>query len=303
MDGLLIIDKPSGCTSHDVVLRIRRLLAMKRVGHGGTLDPDATGVLVITLGQATRFFPYISKSDKTYEGQIRLGFSTDTYDASGRPTSEEKTSGLPGAAEVAAAMKTFEGETSQVPPPYSAKKLGGRPAYSLARARNAFALEPVRVVVHAFQMLGFAPPVLDFRATCSAGTYVRSLAHDLGVKLGCGAHLCRLRRTSSGPYAAEDAVSLADVERAAAGSRVYELLVPLERLLPDVPAAVLSPGGEARVKNGLPLFAEHLSGDGAERPSWEGATVVRVFAASGRLVALARPASGRVALRPFLIIR
>ncbi|MGZ4887344.1 MAG: tRNA pseudouridine(55) synthase TruB, partial [Candidatus Aminicenantales bacterium] len=196
MDGLLIIDKPPGCTSHDVVLRVRSLLGTKRVGHGGTLDPDATGVLLVALGQATRFFPFLSGHDKTYQGRIRLGHATDTYDAAGRPTTEEWTDAFPGDAAVAAAMKSFEGEILQVPPPYSAKKLGGRPAYKLARAGRDFVLEPVRVTVRLFRLENYAPPFLDFEAACSAGTYIRSLAHELGLKLGCGGHLHSLRRTS-----------------------------------------------------------------------------------------------------------
>ena len=204
-DGLLIIDKPAGPTSHDVVQSVRKALAMRRVGHGGTLDPDATGVLLVAAGQATRFFPFLSKENKVYEGRIRLGFATDTCDASGRPVSEVSAD-LPGRAELAEAMKAFEGEILQTPPRYSAKKIAGRPVYKMARADKKFDLEPVRITIERFVLLDYRPPDVDFEAACSAGTYIRSLAHDLGHRLGCGGHLAVLRRTSVGPYGLADAV-------------------------------------------------------------------------------------------------
>jgi len=304
MDGLLIIDKPQGCTSHDVVLRVRRLLGTRRVGHGGTLDPNATGVLLVALGQATRFFPFLSGHDKTYEGRIRLGCTTDTYDAAGRPTSEEWTGDFPGEAAVAAAMKSSEGEIRQVPPPYSAKKLGGKPAYKLARAGREFVLEPVRVAVRFFTLKNYAPPFLDFEAACSAGTYIRSLAHDLGLKLGCGGHLHSLRRTSSGPYDVDAAIPLSEVERAASEGRTGQLLIPLERLLPGAPAVVLSPEAGPRVANGSSLLRAHLA-DGSVGPfaGPDEVPVFRVFDVRGRLLALARPSAEGDALLPFLVLK
>jgi tRNA pseudouridine55 synthase len=303
MDGLLIIDKPPGCTSHDVVLRVRKLLGTRRVGHGGTLDPEATGVLLIALGQATRFFPYLSGQDKIYEGTIRLGYATDTYDASGHPTSEEKTTGLPSAAEIEAAMRALEGAIFQAPPAYSAKKVGGRPAYKLARARKEFILEPVRVMVSAFMFKNYTPPFVEFEAQCSSGTYIRSLAHDLGKKLGCGAHLHSLRRTSVGPNGLAQAVSLGDVEKAVEEARVHELIIPLEKLLPEAPAVVLSPGAVTRAKNGAALFPEHLTGPLGGSPAWGETPLFRVFDPSGKFLALARPSPDRDSLRPFLIVR
>jgi tRNA pseudouridine55 synthase len=302
MDGLLIIDKPPGCTSHDVVLRVRKLLNVKRVGHGGTLDPDATGVLLVALGRATRFFPFLSEQDKTYDGTVRLGFSTDTFDASGRPTSEEK-EGLPPLEAVAAAMKSMEGEILQVPPSYSAKKVGGSPAYKLARAREPFTLAPVRVAVRSFVLRSYAPPFIAFEATCSSGTYIRSLAHDLGLKLGCGAHLHSLRRTSVGPYVIADSIPLAGLEQAAAEGHLPTLVIPLERLLPGTPAITLSPEGAARVLNGSPLSPRHLVPASAEALPMADAGMFRLFDSSGRLRALARPSAERDRLLPFLVIR
>jgi len=304
MDGLLIIDKPQGCTSHDVVVSVRRLLGTRRVGHGGTLDPDATGVLLVALGQATRFFPFLSGHDKIYEGRIRLGYATDTYDAAGRPTSKEWTDDFPGEAAVAAVMKSFEGEILQVPPPYSAKKLGGKPAYKLARAGRDFVLEPVRVAVRFFKLKNYAPPSLDFEAGCAAGTYIRSLAHDLGLKLGCGGHLRSLRRTSSGPYAVDAAIPLSEVARAASEGRASHLVIPLERLLPGAPAAVLSPEAGPRLANGSPLLRAHLAKFSADPFAWPAeAPVFKVFDSQGKLLALARPSAGGDALLPFLVLK
>ncbi len=299
MDGLLIVDKPRGCTSHDVVLRIRRLLKIKRVGHAGTLDPEATGVLLAAVGRATRFFPYLSGHDKTYAGSIRLGFATDTYDAAGRPASEEKAVGVSLDA-LASAMKSLEGEILQLPPPYSAKKIGGSPAYKLAREHKEFVLEPVRVVVRSFSLRAYAPPFLEFEAACSSGTYIRSLAHDLGLKLGCGAHLHALRRTSVGPYTLGDALSLDRIEEALAAGRLAEILIPLERLLPGVPAVVLAPEALELVLNGRPLSPEHLVPPAGP---WDRADLFQVFDASGKLAALARPSIDRTLLLPFLVLK
>jgi tRNA pseudouridine55 synthase len=302
MDGLLIVDKPHGCTSHDVVLRVRSLLKLKRVGHGGTLDPDATGVLLVALGQATRFFPYLSGQDKTYEGAIRLGFATDTYDASGRPASEEMADSPPVEA-VVAAMRSLEGEILQIPPPYSAKKIGGSRAYKLARARKEFTLKPARVVVRSFVLRDYAPPLVEFEVACSSGTYVRSLAHDLGLKIGCGAHLHSLRRTSVGPYSVGEAVSVAGIKEALAGGRLTGLIVPLERLLPASPALVLSSEATARVLHGSPLFPEHFVPPSGETLSRSDAAIFRVVSPSGSLLALARPSAGRDRLLPFLVVK
>ncbi|MBN2265997.1 MAG: tRNA pseudouridine(55) synthase TruB, partial [Candidatus Aminicenantes bacterium] len=206
-DGLIVIDKPAGPTSHDVVRRVRRALGANRVGHGGTLDPDATGVLLVAVGQATRFFPFLAGEDKVYDGRIRLGFATDTYDASGRRVTDESAE-FPDRGELLAAMKAFEGRLLQTPPRFSAKKVAGTPSYKLARAAREFSLAPVTVTVARFDLIGYRPPDVVFEVECSAGTYVRSIAHDLGLRLGCGAHLASLRRTSSGSFGLAEAVPL-----------------------------------------------------------------------------------------------
>ncbi len=301
-DGLLVIDKPAGPTSHDVVQRVRRLLGTRRVGHGGTLDPDATGILLVAAGQATRFFPYLAAERKVYEGRIRLGFSTDTYDATGSPTSPERTD-WPSSVALAGAMSAFVGDILQTPPRFSAKKLAGRPVYKMARAGEEFSLAPSPVTVFRFDLRDFRPPFVDFEAACSSGTYIRSLAHDLGAKLGCGAHLASLRRTAVGPYGLGDAVTLADLEEAADRGEAGRHILPLERLLPGVPAVTVLPEAEDRVRNGSPLGAAHLAVPSPELPP-DPATerLVRLFSGSGRLLALARPTADGNGFHPFLVI-
>jgi tRNA pseudouridine55 synthase len=304
MDGLLVIDKPAGCTSHDVVQRVRKILNVRRAGHGGTLDPDATGVLLVAVGQATRLFPFMAGQDKTYAGAIRLGFSTDTYDASGTPTSPETTE-WPLFTAVGEAMARAEGDVLQTPPPYSAKKVGGVPGYKLARARKPFALAPVRVVVHSFRPLAYEPPIIRFEARCSAGTYVRSLAHDLGTSLGCGAHLLSLRRTAAGSFTDRKAVSLEALAEAAEKGETARFITPLEGLLPDLPAVTLTAEGEARVANGSPLFPEHIGvpDEGRSPIDLPAGTVVRVFDRAGRLRSIAKPSPEGGRLLPCLVLK
>jgi tRNA pseudouridine55 synthase len=302
-DGLLVLDKPAGLTSHDVVRRVRRLLGTRRVGHGGTLDPDATGVLLVAVGQGTRFFPYLAKEGKVYEGVIRFGFATDTYDASGRPASGPCPV-LPGREAIAVAMETFVGTILQTPPRFSAKKLAGQPGYKRARAEEEFTLAPVEVTVTRFSPGDYNPPDLAFTAACSAGTYIRSLAHDLGQRLGCGAHLAALRRTSVGAYALGEAVSLAGLEEAAAAGQLGGLLRPLESLLPGVPAAIVRPEAEPFVRNGRPLGSAQLASAHLPAPQEAGprAGLVRLFSERGSLLALARRTPDGTALHPFLVL-
>ncbi len=301
MDGLLILDKPAGCTSHDVVLRVRRALKVRKVGHGGTLDPDATGVLLVAVGQATRFFSFLAGLDKTYEGTIRLGFSTDTYDASGRPTSEE-TSDFPPIDSLMAAMQRFQGENLQAPPPYSAKKVGGKPGYKLARSNQEFTLKSVLVTVRAFVLRSYAPPLVEFEMTCSSGTYVRSVAHDLGRSLGCGAHLLSLRRTSVGPFTVAVAVPLPRFEAEVREGRGTELLMPLESLLPDIPAVVILPDAVERVRNGSLLLPVHFTPGQGGFPDTQAHAAWKILDLSGNLLALARPDPEFGGLHPFLVI-
>ncbi len=302
MDGVIVVDKPGGCTSHDVVLAIRRLLKVRKAGHFGTLDPDATGVLLVAVGRAVRFFPYFAKQDKSYEGRIRLGIATDTYDASGRPLLPQISS-FPSEAELRTAMRTLEGEIYQLPPPFSAKKIGGKPMYELARAKKEFDRKPSRVFVRNFLLRKFAPPVVEFESVCSSGTYIRSLAHDLGVALGCGAHLESLRRTAAGPYQIQEAITLHQIEEAVGKGRpAVELMRPLEALLQDLPRIVLTPGDEIRARNGHPLSAEPYSGNPEGRDILVTGVPIRLFDTSGRFLALAEYSPEQNQLSPVLVV-
>jgi tRNA pseudouridine55 synthase len=301
MDGLIVVDKPGGCTSHDVVLRLRKLLRTPKAGHCGTLDPDATGILLLAVGRAVRFFPYLSRQDKIYEASIRLGFSTDTYDASGQATSPESRT-YPARPELLEAMRKWEGEILQIPPAFSAKKIGGRPMHKLARAGREVQPRPARVVVREFGLLEYAPPRVLCRIACSSGTYVRSLAHDLGRELGCGAHLSSLRRTAVGTHTLPNAWTLEEIEEAAR-SGLSEFLIPLEELLPEFPGFTLGPEDEARVRNGVPLpvnpaFRTVLE----ETPPGGGPVLIKLFGPSGNFVALARLSPEKDRFHPFLVL-
>jgi tRNA pseudouridine55 synthase len=252
MDGILIIDKPGGITSHDVVQRVRKLLKTSKVGHLGTLDPMATGVLLLCIGKATRVGRFLPSSPKEYVGEIRFGVATTTYDREGERTGPEQVL-THGRAEIQAAMSRLTGALDQKPPVISAKKMGGIPSYKLAR--RGMALEPIAVSVEVstFEITSFSAPLAGFRVVCSSGTYVRSLAHDLGQQLGCGAHLDSLRRVRSGDFSVERAVPL---ELATA-----ENIVPLEDLLPKLPRIEIENElSENRVRHGNAFQTELAPG-------------------------------------------
>src|ERR1700686_2981972 len=207
MNGVVVIDKPGGLTSHDVVNRVRRILGQRSVGHLGTLDPSATGVLPIVLGNLTRLAQFYVHSEKTYEGVIRFGFATDTYDAGGEPSAPLQDVHL-NREEVRALAAQFQGTIEQMPPPFSAKKIAGVPAYKLARKKQEVALKPVQVEIKEFEILDTNANQAAFRARVASGTYIRSVAHEMGQKLGCGAHLALLRRTAVAEFAIVEAHSL-----------------------------------------------------------------------------------------------
>lgn len=303
MDGLIVIDKPPGLTSHDVVLRIRKIIKGKKTGHCGTLDPDATGILLIAVGRATRLFPFLSGHDKTYRGTIRFGFSTDTYDASGRPTSAES-SEYPDENTLQRAMRQFEGRIFQNPPPYSAKKLGGQPSYKLARASREVLLKPQEVTIYRFELETFRPPLANFVAECSSGTYIRALAHDLGKLLGCGAHLAGLRRTASGEFRLADAHSLDEFRSKAESGDWQGLMIPIEELFPGLQAIKLNSEGEKRARHGNRILPGHVlvlpkgwpSASSGQNP------VFRLVARDGRLLALAKRSYDGEGFSPFLVL-
>jgi tRNA pseudouridine55 synthase len=274
ISGVLVVDKPVGLTSHDVVQIVRKGTNIRRAGHTGTLDPRASGVLVILIGPAVRLSEYVSASDKRYQAVIRLGATTDTYDADGRIISTSPLENLNEAA-FEDALQAFVGEIEQVPPPYSAVKVKGRKAYEMAREGEEVDLAPRRIMVYSLELLEWAPPEVVVDIYCSSGTYVRSLAHDLGEKLGCGAHLIGLRRTKSGRFTLRDAVPLRRLREAFEDGNWYQYLIPAAEALSDWPAVELQHEQVDAIRHGHRIPADE-GGD----------SMVRGVSEQGELVAL-----------------
>ncbi len=298
VDGLLIIDKPAGLTSHDVVARVRRILGEKRVGHTGTLDPFATGVLVVLVGRATRLAQFLSGADKEYEGVIRLGFATDTGDATGKRVNDasefhakaQSTQSLSGE-DIESALAGLRGEIKQVPPMFSAKKQQGRKLYELARRGEAIERKPVRITIHKFEVIERSGPLqtpnsdaasdLAVRVVCSAGTYVRTLAEDFGKQLGMGAHLAALRRTRAGEFRIEAAITLDDLQRRAeAGALAFVLLSP-DAALSRLPSVDLDIAAARRARNGMDVSVSVEVG-----AKWTEGERVRMRDEAGSLIAV-----------------
>ena len=282
MNGVLIIDKTAGMTSHDVVSRVRRIARERSVGHLGTLDPMATGVLPLVLGKMTRLAQFYKDAEKTYEGSIKFGFSTDTYDAEGEPTSESKPVEF-GLDELKLAVDKFRGQIQQIPPPFSAKKVNGVPAYKLARKNEPVELSPVTVEVKEFEILSFAEGIATFTARVSSGTYLRSIAHELGMGLGTGAHLSQLRRTQVGEFTAAEAVTLEKLETCAmSDEELGQVLIHPRKLLPAMPGIFASDEQMAKIRHGNPVNLAEFSKE----------PLVRVFAGQGELVCVASRVAG-----------
>ncbi|WP_299025048.1 tRNA pseudouridine(55) synthase TruB [uncultured Thermanaerothrix sp.] len=237
ISGVLVVDKPVGLTSHDVVQIIRKGTNIRRAGHTGTLDPRASGVLVVLIGPAVRLSEYVSASDKRYQAVIRLGETTDTYDSEGRVVSTSPVEITE--EQFAEVLQQFVGEIEQVPPPYSAVKVQGRRAYEMAREGEEVDLQPRKIKVYSLELLEWAPPEAVIDIHCSSGTYIRSLANDLGKVLGCGAHLVGLRRTRSGRFTLRDAVPLRKLREAFENGTWYQYLIPAAEALADWPAIEL----------------------------------------------------------------
>ena len=255
ISGVLVIDKPVGLTSHEVVQIIRHGTNIRRAGHTGTLDPRASGVLIVLIGPAVRLSEYVSASDKRYQAIIRLGATTDTFDADGRFTSKDETPQIT-EEQFETALKTFVGEIIQTPPPYSAVKVHGRPAYDMAREGEEVQLEPRKIQVYSLELLEWAPPEAVIDVYCSSGTYVRSLANDLGDKLGCGAYLTGLRRTKSGRFTLRDAVPLRKLREAFDAGNWYQYVIPAAEALSDWPALELNNEQVEAVRHGHRVPAE-----------------------------------------------
>jgi len=334
MDGLLVIDKPAGPTSHDVVARMRRALGERRIGHTGTLDPAATGVLPLVIGRATRLARFMS-DDKSYLATIRLGARTDTADATGQPIGERYAGPMPSMGAIDAALDAFRGYFVQQPPAFSAKRIGGTRSYALARAaarrdggKSGHATDgltlpaPVTVNASALNLIAIDGDTLALEVRCSSGFYVRSLARDLGEQLGTGAHLSALRRTRSGDAGLEQAIGLDEAERDPA--RAAATMIPLRRLLPHLPSVVLTEDGVNDTVHGRMLYtsglapsspggpnpgspAQHLrwgenSGSPAQHPGRSDSRFVRLFGPTGELVGIAAPGEAPGSLRAAVVL-
>ena len=281
MNGVVIIDKPPGLTSHDVVNRVRRILGQRSCGHLGTLDPLATGVLPIVIGNLTRLAQFYVHAEKTYEGVIRFGFATDTYDADGERTTPLQDAPINGD-EVRSLAAQFRGTIEQMPPPFSAKKIAGVPAYKLARKKQAVELKPVQVEIKEFEILDTSADRAIFRARVASGTYIRSLAHEMGRKMGCGAHLASLRRTTLAEFVVAEAHSLEALEAAMKQGIAESLFVHPRKLVPQLPSVTATEESAALIR----------SGRAVNLPEMSRAPQVKVFYGQRDLIAIATRIAG-----------
>lgn len=278
MDGVIVVNKPSGWTSHDVVSRMRRVAGTRRIGHLGTLDPMATGVLPLVINRATRLAQFYMRCDKRYEALVRFGCTTDTYDKEGAETSERVEVTLD-RGQLEEALAPFRGVIQQVPPAISAKKVGGTPAYKLARRNIAVSLDPVEVTIYSLDLVEMGTDWMRIAVHCSAGTYLRSLAHDLGKQLGCGAYLEELTRTASGDFVLEEARTLAELEELSKEGRLKEALVPAAKLLPQFPAEVVDSITATQIRQGRDFRVSPFR-------VARGAKFVKALSAEGDLLAI-----------------
>ena len=290
MNGLLVLDKPSGFTSHDVVAFVRRATGERSIGHLGTLDPMATGVLPLLLGKYTRLAQFFGQAEKHYEGSIRFGFATDTFDAEGAPASEPQLLSC-SLAELRDLSRGFHGEIDQVPPVYSAKKINGVPAHKLARAGADVPVKPARITIHDFKLLDLAGDTATFTIEVSAGGYVRSVAHELGQLAGCGAHLASLRRTRAGAFTLNEAVTIEQLKQAAGPAEIEALLPHPRTLLPEMPAVTVDEQMAGRLRNGMQV----------NLPEFSQAPLVEVFTGPTELLAIARRVAGTL-MQPIVVM-
>jgi tRNA pseudouridine55 synthase len=296
MNGLLVLDKPAGMTSHDVVDIVRRATGERSVGHLGTLDPMATGVLPLLLGKYTRLAQFFGTAEKSYEGTIRFGFATDTFDAEGMPATDTTPLTL-SLSELRNLALRFHGEMQQMPPVFSAKKIGGVPAHKLARAGKPVDVKPARITIHRFELLsleGTSPMEMEarFEMQVSAGGYVRSVAHELGQLAGCGAHLATLRRTQAGAFTLEQTITLDELKALAGAPGEIERRLPHPRtLLPEMPSVTVDEQTAGRLRNGMQV----------NLPDFSGAVLVKVFTSPMELLAIAKRIAGTL-MQPTVVL-
>lgn len=293
MDGIIVADKPEGWTSHDAVNKLRRLAGIRRVGHLGTLDPLATGVLPLVVGRATRLSQFLMRGDKKYDAVVRFGCSTGTYDRDGTPTSP-LTEPQVDRRQIEDLLDNFRGLITQAPPPVSAKKVGGKPAYKLARKNQPVELKPVQVTVRSIELVDLKGADARLVVECSAGTYMRSIAHDLGLALGCGAFLQSLRRLASGDFTIEQARSIQELERLASESRLAEALIPAAQLLPAFPCEMVDTLTASQIRQGRDFRVSPFR-------MREGSQYVKAVTQDGQLLAIGERKLPNV-YHPFLVL-
>ena len=289
MNGLLVVDKPAGMTSHDVVAIVRRATGERSVGHLGTLDPMATGVLPLLLGKYTRLAQFFGSAEKKYIGTIQFGWNTDSFDADGERTSAPLplTQSLD---QLRALAQRFHGELDQVPPVFSAKKINGVPAYKLARAGKEAPVKPARITIHSFELEALEGEAARFSMHVSAGGYVRSVAHELGQLAGCGAHLASLRRTAAGPFTAQEAIPLTELKSLTPPAIEARLIHP-RLMLPEMPAVTVDEATAGRIRNGMQ----------ANVPEFSRAALIKLFTSQRDLLAIARRIAGTL-VQPTVVL-
>jgi tRNA pseudouridine55 synthase len=291
MNGLLVLDKPAGMTSHDVVEIVRRATGERSIGHLGTLDPMATGVLPLLLGRYTRLAQFFGTAEKGYEGTIRFGFATDTFDAEGTPAAEARTLAL-SLEELRKLAVRFRGEMDQMPPVFSAKKIGGVPAHKLARAGKEVPVKPARIVIHRFELMSLDGNDAKFEMQVSAGGYVRSVAHELGELAGCGAHLSALRRTQAGAFTLAQAIGLDELKALVGQPGEIERRLPHPRtLLQEMPSVTVDEHAAGRLRNGMQV----------NLPDFSGAAMVKVFTSPVELLGIAKRIAGTL-MQPIVVL-
>jgi tRNA pseudouridine55 synthase len=295
--GLIAVDKEKGISSHDAVARVRRLFHTKKAGHFGTLDPNATGLLLIALGQATRFFDFYVKQDKLYTGLIRFGYATRTYDAEGAPLAPKQPVDL-GQLDLETLLAGFRGKLLQMPPAFSAKKFKGKPLYTYARRQETVHVAAVEVTIHELTGRAVDAETLEFRALTSSGTYIRSLAHDIGQKIGCGAYLLELQRERIGRFTLEQAKTLDEIAALETEGKALQAVIPIEKLLDEYPKMIVSQAGRRCVSNGMALKAADVlkifpaaSND-----------FFRIFDDEGKLLAIVEKEPHAMSFKPYLVI-
>ncbi len=290
MNGLLIVNKPAGITSHDVVSRVRKLTGESSIGHLGTLDPMATGVLPLLLGRFTRLAQFFKQDGKRYTGTIRFGFATDTYDAEGDSTSPRVEPDL-NLAKIQENAARFVGSIEQMPPPFSAKKLNGVPAYKLAREGKAVELRPVRIDVRSFKILDYEPPDAAFEVEVSSGGYIRSIAHDLGTQAGCGAHLACLCRAQAGEFTLEKSSTVEQIGEWIREGSLLDRMPHPRKLLPQMPSVTVSEGTALNLRNGMACCL----------PDYSAAPHIKIFTNQNDLFAIGRRLAGTL-MQPMVVL-